>query len=150
MFIERNLKKYDFDLDRKDEVVKVINDFKESKLWTRIKQSENVLTEVPFKLKINKDKDLYNFVKDNMNSIEEEVDFDNKKGDIILSGVIDLVFKEDDERVIVDYKTDRAEDDSEIKKLKEAYEPQVELYEKVWEDMSDSKIKEAEIKFVPK
>ncbi|MFW6027044.1 MAG: PD-(D/E)XK nuclease family protein, partial [Candidatus Woesearchaeota archaeon] len=140
VFIERNLEKYDFDLDKKAEVKKVINNFKKSELWKRINESENVLTEVPFKLKVNKEDELYKFIEDNMNSIEKE--------DIILSGVIDLVFKEDDSWVIVDYKTDRVEAESEFKLLKKAYKPQIDLYEKIWKKMSDSEMKENRIIFI--
>ena len=147
MFLERNLEKYDFDLDKKAEVKKVINNFKKSELWKRINESENVLTEVPFKLKVNKEDELYKFIEDNMNSIEEEF-FANKREDIILSGVIDLVFKEEDSWVIVDYKTDRVEDESEFKLLEKAYRPQIDLYEKIWKKMSDSEMKDNRIIFI--
>ena len=54
-------------------------------------------------------------------------------------GVIDLVFKEAGEWVIVDYKTDDFEKEIERKK---AYEKQVELYKKYWEEISGEKVKE--------
>ena len=54
-------------------------------------------------------------------------------------GVIDCVFKEDGQWVIVDYKTDDFETDEARKR---AYERQVELYGKYWEEICGERVKE--------
>ena len=64
----------------------------------------------------------------------------------IVSGVIDLVFKEPDGWVIADYKTDKIDDN--IEKLVNYYRPQVELYTKFWEEMTGEKVKETGLFFV--
>ena len=47
-------------------------------------------------------------------------------GNIMVSGIIDLLFKKDDAFIIVDYKTDNVYN---LLKLKDMYEKQLELYE---------------------
>ena len=51
---------------------------------------------------------------------------------MILRGVIDLVFREANGWVVVDYKTD-ARGDSELPQLVEHYRPQVEAYCHFWQ-----------------
>ena len=71
-------------LSKVDAVLEAIRAVVSSPLWKRIKESQNALAEVPFSLRIE----------------GEEVP-------AIISGTIDLVFKEPDGWVIVDYKTDK-------------------------------------------
>ncbi|WP_419871502.1 UvrD-helicase domain-containing protein [Candidatus Pristimantibacillus sp. PTI5] len=65
----------------------------------------------------------------------------------LLRGVIDLVFKEDDGWVIVDFKTDRYEFEQE-QKFVEFYKPQVKAYVEEWERMVGGKVKEAGLYFL--
>jgi ATP-dependent helicase/nuclease subunit A len=58
---------------------------------------------------------------------------------IIMQGAVDLVFIENGEAVIVDYKTDRVKDE---KDLAELYHKQVELYKTAIEETTDYKVKE--------
>ena len=95
-----------------DKLIGVIRRFMDSDLWGRIDNAGEKYFEVPFALK--------------------------EAGSIVL-GVIDLVFKEDGRWVIMDYKTDDFEKD-EVKK--KAYEKQVGLYKKYWEEISGEKVKE--------
>ena len=89
----------------------------------RMKESDQTLVEVPFSIKT-----------------------DEKEKAKIVSGVIDLVFKEPDGWVIADYKTDKIDDN--IEKIVNYYRPQVELYTKFWEEMTGEKVKETGLFFV--
>ena len=143
-FIERNLKKYDLELDNKKKAKEIIKEFKKSKLWERIITSNKVLTEISFKIEVDNEDDIYEFIKSNT----KEETFKGDPDNIIVTGIIDLAFKEDNLWVIVDYKTDVLVDHSQIQKLKEAYKPQLELYKKVWEKLNNTKVKEKEIEFI--
>jgi len=136
--IEKTLIENDLHLDRKHEVETIVDNFKKSDLWNRIKNSEVKYTEVPFTIKIDKDHQLYDVVK-----LEDDIP-------VILSGVIDLVFKEDDGWVIVDYKTDMLEDEKQYDVLEDAYKNQLEIYKGVWEGITGEKVEEAKIKFTNK
>ncbi len=121
---------------RKNEVLDQIKRFKSTGLWKRIARSQTKLTEVPFSLKIEKGNRLYNFVTEG-----EDVP-------VIISGTIDLAFKEADGWVIVDYKSDRVEDEKGIHVLLDVYLNQVKLYALVWEEITGEKVISAEIYFV--
>jgi ATP-dependent helicase/nuclease subunit A len=123
LMAENLLKEEERSLDEKDLIVKTIQSVTSSKLWERMKESEHTIVEVPFSLKT-----------------------DEEKMAKIVSGVIDLVFKEPDGWVIADYKTDKIDDN--IEKLVNYYRPQVELYTKFWEDMTGEKVKETGLFFV--
>lgn len=68
-----------------------------------------------------------------------EMPFATSEGDTVLYGVMDLIFKEPDGWVIVDYKTDDFEKDS---ARKAAYEKQLGLYAQHWEKITGEKVKE--------
>lgn len=68
-----------------------------------------------------------------------EVPFSGMEKDIVVRGIIDMIFKEADGWVIVDYKTDDFDKDP---KLKDAYENQLKIYEKFWEEIAGDKVKE--------
>ncbi|MFP4662600.1 MAG: UvrD-helicase domain-containing protein [Halanaerobiales bacterium] len=140
--ISRILQKNEISADRKAEVEGLINKFKQSRLWQRILQSDKVLTEVPFSLKIDPDDQLYQKLYQN---IEINNDKNASSTPIILSGIIDLVYREDNSWVIVDYKTDHVEDPEDIEKLSEIYSGQVEIYAAVWNKITGEEIKEQEI-----
>jgi len=71
-----------------------------------------------------------------------EIPFAVKEKDVILTGAIDLVFKEGNKWVIVDYKTDDFEKDMNRKK---SYEKQLHLYAKYWEKITGEKVKEVRL-----
>ena len=68
-----------------------------------------------------------------------EVPFSGMEKDIVVRGVIDMIFKEPDGWVIVDYKTDDFERDP---KRKAAYENQLKIYEKFWTEIAGEQVKE--------
>ena len=75
----------------------------------------------------------------NAENVNADIPVDFKDEKILLQGAVDLAFVEDDQLVIVDYKTDRVKD---IKKLKDVYSKQLELYKIAMEKSTDYKVKE--------
>ena len=63
----------------------------------------------------------------------------------IISGMIDLIFKEKDGWVIADYKTDKV--GGNLDALVVYHKPQVEMYWNFWEGISGEKVKEAGLDF---
>ncbi|MBW3672319.1 MAG: PD-(D/E)XK nuclease family protein, partial [Acidobacteria bacterium] len=80
---------------------------KETSLWKRARESEQVLVEVPFATLIQ-ERDL----------------------EIVQRGVADMVFREKDSWIIVDYKSDSTID--RLDQLVESYRSQIEAYARVW------------------
>jgi len=100
-----------------------------SPVWGRAAASGTELVEVPFCLSRNTDED---------NGIEIPT---------LLTGVIDLAFKEPDGWVIVDYKTGGKKPED-AQKLAQYYRPQIELYSESWESITGSSVKEKGFYFV--
>ncbi len=97
----------------KGQLIEMAQKFVEGPLFARLKGSEQKYFEVPF-----------------------AVFSDNQ----ITQGVIDLVFKEKNGWVIVDYKTDDFERDA---NRRAKYQKQVQLYRQAWESISGQKVFEA-------
>lgn len=81
-------------------------------LWKRVLQAEEKYYEIPFSV---------------------------KREETIVSGIMDLIFKEKDGWVVVDYKTG---DFERHPKQKAVYENQIGLYAELWEQMTGEKVKE--------
>jgi ATP-dependent helicase/nuclease subunit A len=107
----------------KESVVATVKGVMSSELWNRMKKSDRALTEVPFST----------VVRDN--AIPK-----------VMSGVVDLAFKEVGGWVIADYKTDKV--DKKLEALIAYYKPQVETYRDFWEKISGEKVKEAGLYFI--
>ncbi len=84
-------------------------------VWQRLQSAAEVMTEVPF-------------------GICEDKTY--------LTGTIDLIFREDGEWVLIDYKTDAIRDDDHLRQLKEYYWPQVEVYKNSWQKITSESVKE--------
>lgn len=110
-------------LSERELVVATVGAVISSELWTRMKKAERALVEVPFSLKI-----------------------EGKEMPRVVSGTIDLAFREVGGWVLVDYKTDKV--DGDLDKLVAHYRPQVEMYRKFWKEMSGEEVKEAGLYFV--
>ena len=111
----------------------IVDNFKERKLYDRIRKSEAVYTEVPFSFKILAGGSFADntFVQDTY-----------------VNGIIDLVFKEDGKWVIIDYKTyEETEASHDLHKM---YEPQLNAYKDVWKNITGEVVSVAEIFFVMK
>ncbi len=123
--IDLTLTENNLSLERKDEVLTILKNIKKSSLWQRIENAEIKITEVPFAYKVDKGHTPQ-----------------------LISGVIDLVFKEGDEWVIVDYKTDRVEEEKSLKALTAKYTEQIKAYALAWEDIVGERVKAAEIYYL--
>lgn len=93
-------------------LTKLVDEVMKSALWQRQLKAEEKYFEIPFSI-----------LKDNT----------------IYSGIIDLIFRETDGWVIVDYKTDDFEKDPQ---RKSAYENQLATYSKLWQEISGDRVKE--------
>jgi ATP-dependent helicase/nuclease subunit A len=110
-------------LSEKDAVIETVKEVVASELWGRIKKAEKALFEVPFSTRA-----------------------DDRGKPKVVSGAIDLAFREPDGWVLADYKTDRVDDN--LHALVDYYRPQVEIYRTLWQDMSGEPVKEAGLFFV--
>jgi ATP-dependent helicase/nuclease subunit A len=95
-----------------DELVALVGVFMKSRLWERITAASQKFFETTFALESN---------------------------GAILYGVIDLVFKENDRWIIVDYKTDDFEADEQKKSV---YTRQLDFYKKYWESITGEEVSE--------
>ncbi len=78
-------------------------------------------------------------VKINASDYDPEISKDFSDRKIIMQGAVDLVFEEDGELVVLDYKTDRVK---EAQKLRELYQKQLDLYKKALEETTGKRVKE--------
>ncbi|MDZ7697769.1 MAG: UvrD-helicase domain-containing protein [Deltaproteobacteria bacterium] len=123
LIAENLLKEEDRPLSERDEVVTTVKGVVSSALWKRMKEAERALVEVPF-----------------------SINMADEKLPRIISGVIDLAFKEPDGWIIADYKTDKV--DGKLDALINYYRPQVEMYKTLWQDMTGEAVKETGLYFV--
>ncbi len=101
--------------------------FFSSTLGQRMKKSKKVFREVPFIISVNSTELYKNLPKDV---------YRNEK--ILLQGVIDCYFEEDDELVLLDYKTDYIDD---LNKVKEKYSVQIEYYKDALQRLTGKNVK---------
>jgi ATP-dependent helicase/nuclease subunit A len=98
-----------------DALMDLVSKVRSSELWARAMAAETHLSEQPFVLE--------------------------RKDGHYLEGVIDLLFKEAGEWVIVDYKTDRGDDPDYEARLRR-YHEQVRLYGEAWTELTGDRVKE--------
>lgn len=104
--------------------------FLKSEIGQRIMKSKKVLREYRFTVGVSA------YEIDNK-SYDEKID--ESKDKIIIQGAMDCVFQENDEFVILDYKTDKTED---MKILKNRYEKQLHVYKYAFEILNGRKVKQ--------
>jgi ATP-dependent helicase/nuclease subunit A len=104
-----------------DEVLRVVAGVSASPLWRRALAARRRLVEVPFAVRVP----------------TAEIPGGETAGETLLGGAIDLVFEEEEEWVVVDYKSDIVSENRES--LVEFYRPQVEHYRKYWEKLTGKK-----------
>lgn len=105
----------------------VLGEFLDSALISRVINSDEYFREYTFTVRIN------------ASDYNPDIEDDFKDSKIIMQGAVDLVFIENSEAVIVDYKTDRVKD---ITKLASMYQRQVELYKTALEETMGLVVKE--------
>lgn len=111
----------------------VVTEFKNRKLYERVRKSDAVHTEVPFSYKVAAD----------------GIYAGNKfSRDTYVNGIIDLVFKESNIWTIIDYKT--YEENESSHELRKMYEPQLNAYKDIWEKITGEYVGETEIFFIRK
>lgn len=101
--------------------------FFNSTLGKRMIKSKKVLREVPFIVSLDST-DLYK-------DLPKDVYGEEK---VLLQGIIDCYFEEDDELVLLDYKTDYVDD---LDKIKERYSVQIQYYKNALERLTGKSIK---------
>ena len=99
--------------------------FFSSEIGRRIKKADMVMRESPFEIPVSADE---------ITGIS-----DHKGNKILLQGVIDCMFEENGELVLLDYKTDKNLSENE---LKEHYQNQLEWYKKAAQTLCGKKVKE--------
>ena len=72
-----------------------------------------------------------------------ELPFVYREGESLIEGFVDLVFEEEGELVIVDYKTDAAQTPGELEEKARFYQPQGTVYAAALEKITRMKVKEA-------
>lgn len=118
-------------IERADRLIK---DFKESSLYSRIQNADMKLTEVPFSIIIDTGDPVYEFLK-------------IQKVPVILQGKIDLAIKEKDTWSIIDYKTNYFETNEDLKLLTDHYSKQIKLYCMIWNMITKERSQSGELYF---
>lgn len=135
-FVQHRLTKHNLPLNRETEVLQYIKLFKTSDIWDELHAAEEILTEVPFHVKVSSDHQLY-----------ELVSSEDNQQDIYVTGVIDLIYKVHGDWFIVDYKTDRVKTEEDLNKLKAFYNDQIQFYKHAWEYMTGEQVKDVTLFF---
>ena len=103
------------------DISKILN-FTKSRLWQEVRKAKMVEREKPFYISIP----------------AEEIYGNNIKEEILVQGIIDLYYiNENDELILVDYKTDYIKEKEE---LIEKYNKQLELYKRALEEALNKKV----------
>ncbi|MEG1560077.1 MAG: helicase-exonuclease AddAB subunit AddA [Clostridia bacterium] len=106
--------------------VKGISAFLRSELGTRLLKSSYVRREVPFNYKIR----------------ASEIFETDSESYTLLQGVIDCCFTENDEFVIIDYKTDSVDKNVGVFEAASAHKKQLALYSRALSDLTGKRVKE--------
>jgi ATP-dependent helicase/nuclease subunit A len=122
-----SLKEQTLDPALADMAVRTVQAVMRSELWSRAQASPQRLVEVPFQTLMPK------------GAADAGLP-------TILRGVIDLVFREHDGWVIVDYKTDACPK-NDVPKLADHYRGQVETYARVWRETTNEPVRETGLFF---
>ncbi len=134
--IEKTLEKQGITPDRKGELAELVRKFKDSDLYQRLKKAEFKYSEIPFTIYIRPSHPLYTELAE------------RESCPVILSGTVDLAFKEADGWVVVDYKTDRPKNSVDYPELAEVYQKQIDIYSRVWQEITGEQVKQRNIYFI--
>ena len=125
-YIKVGLSKYKLLIEREKEVNTYLENFRNSPLWDELVTAEEVMTEVPFTLKVERGHPLYSLITTNPED----------KHPFYVKGMIDLIYKTNGTWKIVDYKTDRAKQIEDYEKLQAFYRSQLSFYKHAWEELT--------------
>ncbi|MBU9710148.1 UvrD-helicase domain-containing protein [Evansella tamaricis] len=135
-YIKNILLKYNQPMEREKEVWKYINHFKSSQIWIDLESAEEVYTEVPIHLMVEKGDPLYNI---DSSKREQTTHF--------VKGIIDLIYKFNGKWFIVDYKTDRPKNEQDVHTLSVFYADQIQFYKNAWEQLTGEVVSDATLYF---
>lgn len=122
--IEKIIDSVDADDKTKKNLKKELENFLQSNLYKEVKNAKKVYKEAPFNLEVR---------------AEEVYDIkDESKNDILMiQGIIDMYFENEEGIVLVDYKTDKVEFELELIKR---YKKQLDYYEEALAKLTNKKI----------
>lgn len=106
-----------------------IKNFMQCDLGQRIKASIRVSREEPF------------FIKMNCSKLYDLRDCEDEYGEVILQGIIDCYFEEEDYLVLLDYKSDFVKSEDDVNNIKEKYRVQIMQYKDVLEKLTNKRVK---------
>ncbi len=129
-YIKAALSKYKLPIEREVEVKSYLQNLRKSLIWDELVRAEEVLTEVPFTLKVDKGHTLYSVITKNPED----------KHPYYVKGTIDLIYKKNGSWNIVDYKTDRAKQVEDYEKLQAFYSSQLTFYKQAWEELTKESV----------
>ena len=113
--------------------------FQRTSLWEEIRAAgQECYAEVPFSLYVNPGEYLYTL-------FQEKTD---DRLPVVVNGIIDLAYLGQGGWVMVDYKTDRVDGESDLRHLIERYTPQIHAYARAWEELSGEKVARGELYFL--
>ena len=151
--------------DAKNELLHLVREILASPLWRRIGRSREYYVEVPFALPremidafdrsaaVDGGSHPAGLPAENSSALSGGADSVAAVGENgggaagLISGVIDLVFREEEGWVIVDYKTDAVSGGEHLDELVRFYAPQVDLYRRCWERLTGTPVHEAGLYF---
>ncbi|MBT2734789.1 exodeoxyribonuclease V subunit beta [Bacillus sp. ISL-7] len=137
-YIKVALNKFKLPIEREEEVKSYLQNLRKSLLWDELVTAEEVLTEVPFTLKVEKGHTLYSLITKNPEDIQP----------FYVKGTIDLIYKKNSSWNIVDYKTDRAKQVEDYEKLQAFYNSQLSFYKQAWEELTKESVNKELLYFI--
>jgi ATP-dependent helicase/nuclease subunit A len=120
--IERMCEEFELDSKPVDKILDELNKVRQSELWQRAMKASERHAETPFSLFL------------------DGKEMGLQPGPTLVTGIIDLIFKENGRWCLVDFKTDRIEGD--VKPHIDFYSGQLQLYSKAWKRLSGSDVSE--------
>ncbi|MBD3108448.1 UvrD-helicase domain-containing protein [Bacillus sp. AGMB 02131] len=139
IYMAQAMFKHQIPYSKIEEVNDYIKTVKRSFIWGDLKIADEVYTEVPIHL-----------VVDQQSSLRPYIDNDTASEKVFVKGVIDLVYRINDNWMIIDYKTDRLHNWQEEDKLHAFYQKQLTFYREVWKQIVNSQSVQAELFFLEK
>ena len=122
--IEKIIDSVDADEKTKQSLKRELENFLKSNLYEEVKRAKGIYKEAPFNLEVRAE-DVY------------EIEDESKNDILMIQGIIDMYFENEEGIVLVDYKTDRV--DSELELIKR-YKKQLDYYEEALAKLTNKKI----------
>ena len=118
------IKSVNADEKTKKSLEKQINEFLQTKFYSEVKKAKKVYKEAPFNLEV-KAEEVYDITDDSKNDI------------LMIQGIVDMYYETEEGLVLVDYKTDKVENELELIKR---YKKQLDYYKEALERLTEKKV----------